>query len=168
MSVKSANDAFTPKEMKDSGVFTAQHAMFVIDRHFDAPLERVYQAFADEQAKSLWFGGSDAWTLVERAFDFRVGGRELLVGKWKSGMITKFDATYHDIIPNKRIVYAYDMFVDKKHLSVSLASIEFAADGKRTRMKLTEQGAFLDGYDDSGSRERGTNELMNRLGASLV
>ncbi len=32
---------------------------------------------------------------------------------------------------------------------------------------MTEQGAFLDGYDDNGSRERGSSELMGKLGACL-
>jgi hypothetical protein len=32
---------------------------------------------------------------------------------------------------------------------------------------VSEQGAFLDGYDDAGSRERGTGFLLDRLGASL-
>jgi hypothetical protein len=32
---------------------------------------------------------------------------------------------------------------------------------------VTEQGAFLDGYDDAGSRERGTGFLLDSLGASL-
>jgi activator of Hsp90 ATPase-like protein len=36
-----------------------------------------------------------------------------------------------------------------------------------TRLKLTEQGAFLDGYDDAGSRERGTGSLMDALEKSL-
>ena len=33
---------------------------------------------------------------------------------------------------------------------------------------VTEQGAFLDGYDDAGSREQGTGLLLDALGASLV
>jgi hypothetical protein len=32
---------------------------------------------------------------------------------------------------------------------------------------MTEQGAFLDGYDDAGSRERGTQFLLDALGRSL-
>ena len=35
-------------------------------------------------------------------------------------------------------------------------------------LTITEHGAFLDGYDDSGSREHGTGFLLDRLGASLV
>ena len=37
----------------------------------------------------------------------------------------------------------------------------------RATLEVTEQGAFLDGYDDAGSRERGTGFLLDRLGASL-
>jgi hypothetical protein len=32
---------------------------------------------------------------------------------------------------------------------------------------MTEQGAFLDGYDDAGSREQGSNFLLDSLGKSL-
>jgi hypothetical protein len=37
-----------------------------------------------------------------------------------------------------------------------------------TRLRVTEQGAFLDGYDDAGSREHGTGLLLDRLGASTT
>jgi hypothetical protein len=37
----------------------------------------------------------------------------------------------------------------------------------RTTLKVTEQGAFLDGYDGAGSREHGAGFLLDRLGASL-
>ena len=100
--------------------------------------------------------------------DFRVGGRELLRGKWTDGRETTFDAVYHDIIPDQRILYSYNMFVDTRKLSVSLATIEIrAAAGGGTHLKVSEQGAFLDGYDDAGSRERGTGDLLDALGASL-
>jgi hypothetical protein len=37
----------------------------------------------------------------------------------------------------------------------------------RTTLKVTEQGAFLDGYDDPGSCEHGTGFPLDGLGASL-
>jgi uncharacterized protein YndB with AHSA1/START domain len=103
--------------------------------------------------------------------DFRVGGRERARGRWTSGVVTDFQAHYLDIVPQRRIVYAYNMHVDEKKISVSLATIELEgiAVGSKagTRMKVTEQGAFLDGYDDAGSRERGTGSLMDALEKSL-
>jgi hypothetical protein len=38
----------------------------------------------------------------------------------------------------------------------------------RTKLKICEQGAFLDGYDDGGSHERGTRGLLDQLGVSLT
>ncbi|MFL5236802.1 MAG: SRPBCC domain-containing protein, partial [Rhizomicrobium sp.] len=110
---------------------------------------------------------SDTWSLENRAFDFRVGGSETLTGKWKSGMVSRFDAHYHDIVPDERIIYSYTMHVDGKKVSVSLATIEFKKGGADTLLVLNEQGAFLDGYDDSGSRERGTVGLIDKLEAAL-
>jgi hypothetical protein len=50
---------------------------------------------------------------------------------------------------------------------VSQAAIELVPDNGGTKFTLTEYGDYLDGYDDAGSRERGTNHLMDALGRSL-
>jgi hypothetical protein len=50
---------------------------------------------------------------------------------------------------------------------VSLATLQLKAAGGKTTLMVTEQGAFLDGYDDAGSREHGTSHLLDALGASL-
>ena len=39
--------------------------------------------------------------------------------------------------------------------------------GAGTHLIMNEQGAFLDGYDDAGSRERGSQEIMDKLSAYL-
>jgi hypothetical protein len=59
------------------------------------------------------------------------------------------------------------MHVDDKRISVSVATIELTADGKRTRLKLTEQGAYLDGLDNGDKRREGTEGLLDALGESL-
>ena len=143
------------------------HASFTLERHYDAQVALLYKAFSDEKAKSRWFGGGAEWDLQSREFDFRVGGKEHLSGKWKSGMVSTFDAIYRDIVPEQRIVYCYDMHIDGKHISVSLATLLFATDGAGSKLTITEQGAFLDGYDDAGSREKGTRGLMERIADSL-
>ena len=50
---------------------------------------------------------------------------------------------------------------------MSLATMQLKAEGRKTTLMVTEQGAFLDGYDDAGSREQGTGHLLDALGASL-
>ncbi len=144
------------------------HDTFHLERIYEAPPARIWKAFTDETAKARWFSGpSEQWELLERRMDVRAGGRERLKGRWKSGMVSTFDAIYHDVIPNERLVYSYEMHVDEKKISVSLATVELRKEGAKTKLMLTEQGAFLDGYDDAGSREHGTGFLLERLGASL-
>ena len=142
--------------------------IFTIKRLLKASPERVYAAWSTAEGKMRWFKApAGEWEQVERKFDFRVGGREHLVGRWQNGMISEFDCTYRDIVPNRRIVYVYDLTVSGKKISVSLATIDFSPEGEGTRMVLTEQGAFLDGYEDAGAREKGTNALMDALEASF-
>jgi len=144
------------------------HSTFVIERVYEAPPARVWQAWSEDEAKQKWFGGdAEAWTSLERAMDFRVGGREKAVGRWKSGTVSAFDALYWDIIPEERIVYTYEMHIDGAKISVSLATVELRPEGDGTRLKVTESGAFLDGYDDAGSREHGTGWLLDKLGETL-
>jgi len=144
------------------------HGTFRIERELPHAPARVFAAWADPAAKAKWFAGaSDQYRVVVREMDFRVGGRERAKAHWHSGRITDFQAQYLDIVPSKRIVYCYDMFANEKKLSVSLATIQVAAKGKGTLLIVTEQGAFLDGYDDAGSRERGTGALMDALVRSL-
>jgi uncharacterized protein YndB with AHSA1/START domain len=139
-----------------------------LERTYDAPAARVWKALTDEAAKQKWFAGTlGEWDLLERHMDVRSGGRERLKGRWKSGVVTTFDAAYHDVIPNERLVYTYEMHLDEKKISVSLATVQLRAEGGKTTLKVTEQGAFLDGYDDAGSREQGTAHLLDALGASL-
>jgi uncharacterized protein YndB with AHSA1/START domain len=105
--------------------------------------------------------------VIERVMDVRSGGRERVSGKWDSGVISTFDATYHDVIANERIVYSYVMHLNERKISASLATFELKPEGTGTRLVLTEHGAFLDGYDDAGSRERGSVFLLEAIGKSL-
>ncbi len=153
----------------ETGIRSVAHAIFHLKRSYDAPVARVWRALTDIEAKAKWFPlVPGKWELLERQMDVRVGGRERLKGRWESGMVSTFDAIYHDVIPHERLVYAYDLYLDDKKISISLATLELKADGSKTVLLVTEQGAFLDGYDDAGSREHGTGLLLDALGASLA
>jgi uncharacterized protein YndB with AHSA1/START domain len=146
---------------------TVVHSTFRIERTYDASPERVYQAFSQQESKQKWFSGPDDWAAGKREFDFRVGGREVLSGGPKNGPQHTFEARYFDIVPNQRIVYAYDMYVGDRKLSVSLATIELQPHGQGTRLIMTEQGAYLDGVEDGSQREAGTKQLLEQLDRSL-
>lgn len=143
------------------------HAMFCIERTYPVSQAQVFKALTDPAAKAKWFVGGDGYTLIARDMDVRPGGREHAKGRLNSGVVSTFDAVYHDVVEDERIVYSYQMHLDARKISVSLATLELKTAGAGTQLVMTEQGAFLDGYDDNGSREHGSNFLLDALGASL-
>lgn len=147
---------------------STQHETFVIERTYNYPPERVYAAWADQGSKARWFVGPDNWQKSNHQLDFRVGGKESVSGGAPGGPVHYYNATYQDIVPNERIVSTYDMLMDDKRISVSVATVEFRPAGNGTTLVLTEQGVFLDGYDNAGQREHGTRELLNNLDAYLA
>ncbi len=147
------------------------HNVFTVRRRLSFAPATVFAAWASPEAKARWFAGGGGWTEKLREMDFRVGGRERVIGQWsvEGGRhgTSDFQAIYHDIVPGERIVYSYDMFVGETKLSVSLATIEFQPDGAQgTQLVLTEQGAFFD-EKDPPMREHGTRYLMDQLTAAV-
>ena len=155
-------------ELRYTGVcMPIVHNTFGLERSYSFSAERVFAAWATIEGKAKWFSGPLPWQLVKRDFDFRVGGAELLHGRYPGDHDTVFAARYHHIEPGRFIVYDYDMSVDGIRISSSLVTIELAAAGAQTRMLVTEQGVFFDGLQSAGSREKGTAQLIEKLGASL-
>jgi uncharacterized protein YndB with AHSA1/START domain len=147
-------------EIKERSV---THATFAVERTYDASPARVYAAWADPEAKARWFG-NDA---DEYELDFQIGGRELNRGTMAGNTYT-YEARYRDIVPDERLVYAYEMYLDEARISVSLSTVELKPDGDGTRLTYTEQGAFLDGLDSAEQRQQGTGGLLDALGEELA
>lgn len=142
------------------------YGTFSLSRTLAAEPAKVFNAFADEQAKLKWFGSPSAKN-GEHSMDFREGGSEMASGEFHGGTRHRFDAHYYDIVPNERIVYTYEMHMNGERISVSLATIEIRPNGAGSQLTLTESGAYLDGFDNPDQRQRGTEDLMDALEKSL-
>ena len=99
--------------------------------------------------------------------DFRVGGHEHFGGLTPEGSSYRYDATYYDIVPDRRIVYCYEMYAGDDRMSVSVATVDIGPDATGTKLTYTEQGVFLDGIDKPEAREEGTAWLLDNLGKYL-
>jgi uncharacterized protein YndB with AHSA1/START domain len=146
---------------------STKHHTFVIQRDLNYSPQQVFAAWASPEAKANWFVGPTGWKAQVRELEFKVGGRERLVGQRPDGGVSKFHARYHEIRPNERIVYVYDMYTGNTQTSVSLVTIELTASKAGTHLVITEQGVFLDGHDDPRMREHGTNILIDQMERSL-
>ena len=147
---------------------TVAHATFVVERTFDAPIDRVWDAFAVPEQHAQWVGSEENFTETEAHEDFRVGGQSVQDGQWHGGPTSRYVATYTDIVERERIVSTYDMWVGGEHLSTSVTSTEFAAVDGGTRVTYTEHGVFLDGKDDGSQREAGFRGILETLATYLA
>lgn len=141
---------------------TTTHATFVIERDLAHPPAKVFAAYADPKKKAKWFGGPPEWN-GEHTLDFRVGGKEISKGGPPGGVVHKMSGEYWDIVENERIVMSYDLHLDATRISVSLGTTEIKPNGSGSKLIYTEQGVYLDGYDDAGQREEGTRQLLGQL-----
>ena len=145
---------------------SAVHATFALERVYPRSPGTVFAAWADRRAKCRWFSGT-AEPAADYVLEFRVGGREAIGGGPEGGAHYDYAATYHEIVPGERIVYANSMHADGVLVSVSVTSVEFHPEGDGTRLVLTEHGIYLDGGDDPKGRERGIAGQLDSLGKVL-
>ena len=148
------------------------HRTFSVERTYPVPPPRVFAAFADPQTKRRWFVEGEGWEVDEFTLDFRVGGFERSRFRFAGRAATpsppmRNDTVYLDIVPDERIVFAYTLTTDGICISAALATVEPNAAGGGTRLRLTEQAAFLHGTDASVSRQRGWGALLDALRETL-
>jgi uncharacterized protein YndB with AHSA1/START domain len=144
------------------------HDSFTIERSYPVAPEKVFAAWTTIDAKKQWFGNEEGIEPVgEQTLDFRVGGREHFSAK-AEGHMFDFAATYCDIVQDERIVWTYDMLMDGRRISVSLATVEIAGEPGGAKLVMTEQGAFLDGLDTNEQRREGTEQFLDNLATFLA
>jgi uncharacterized protein YndB with AHSA1/START domain len=149
------------------------HTTFVIERSYPTTPERVFAAFSDPTKKRRWFAAGESSEVEEFEMDFRVGGNERTLRRFKEGtpfkgMALTNHTNYQDIVLNRRVVFAYTMTLGDNRISASLATVEFLPTDKGTALLFTEQGAFFAGADGPQIREDGWRKLLDQLAKEIT
>jgi uncharacterized protein YndB with AHSA1/START domain len=150
----------------------AVHSTFVLERNYPQAPERVFAAFAQPERKRLWYAEGDH-EIQEFEMDFRAGGSERFGYRFKeghpiAGSEIANEGTYHQIVPNERIVMTARMSLNGKPILVQLLTIEFVGKGKGTDLVLTNQGTYLDWEGGPQMIEAGWRGLIDRLQTYLA
>ena len=143
------------------------HETIVFERHFEAPVDRVFAAFADPGARIIWGVTSDTAVLIYNAANFTVGG----VDSFRCGSRT--DPKYHGetryikITPGVCIVSTETVDADGDRLSASLNTLQLIINGATTKVSLTIQLVAFGGRDMIEGTKFGHNAALNNLGQWL-
>jgi uncharacterized protein YndB with AHSA1/START domain len=149
------------------------HNTFVIERSYPKLPERVFAAFADATKKRHWYAEGASHDVEQFEMEFRVGGAERLRYRFKEGTPFKGleianEGSYHDIVPNRRIVMSYAMTFGAARISVTLVTLEFLPTPSGTDLICTHQGAFFEGSDGPQIREAGWRTQFEKLAGVLA
>jgi uncharacterized protein YndB with AHSA1/START domain len=139
----------------------------VTERVFDAPRDRVFQAFTDPELIPQWWGPRNVSTKVDK-MDVRVGGDWRFVCDSPDGP-TAFRGTYREITPPELVEQTFEWEGMPGHVGVERAEFEDLGDG---RTKVTTHSLFhtteeRDGMLASGM-EGGLSESYERLDELLA
>ncbi len=139
------------------------HSTFTLERHYPAPIERVFAAWATPAARKRWMAQG-----AEHSQDFVVGGLEIVKGFDAEGRALTHQARYAEILPHERILSTSTLHAEDQLSTVSVTSVEFEADGDSTRIVLTEHGMYLPGQEQPEWREQGTAQQLDILAAEFA
>src|SRR5690606_12894395 len=127
------------------------HQSFTIERCYSTSAERVFEAFSDPAKKRRWFAEGEGFVIDSYSLDFQLGGFERTRFRFGDGPSMTNDCVYLDIVPDRRVVFAYSMTIGGAPLSSSLSTIELLENGDGTLLRMTEHTAYLDGNDGSAA-----------------
>jgi uncharacterized protein YndB with AHSA1/START domain len=144
------------------------HGNFTIERHYPVAAERVFAAFSDSKTKARWFSGDDSFKMLQFDVDCRTDGRDVYRFTVNNGPEIRNDTQYHEVQPNRRLVFSYKMGIGGALLSASLVTLTLTPDAKGTLMTYTEQGAYFDNSDWISGREHGTRWVLEKLATVLA
>ncbi len=152
--------------MTEATITTPTEREIRIERVFDAPIARVWQAFTDPALIAQWWGRGNKLE-IER-MEVERGGHWRFVEQGPDGS-HGFEGRYREVTPMERVVQTFEWDGMPGHVAVETAEFTDLGDG---RTKLTTTSLFhtaeeRDGMLNSGM-EIGVNESFAVLDKLLA
>jgi uncharacterized protein YndB with AHSA1/START domain len=144
------------------------HDTIVLERTYDAPISKVFAAFADPKARAQWGPPSDTAVIIYDTAEFKAGGIDSFRCGTQADPKYFGEARYLLIQPEQCIVYSETIDADGARLSASLNTIEFTPLGNKTALKLTVHVAAFAGRDMVEGTRFGHTAALNGLSKYLT
>lgn len=119
---------------------TARPAV-VVTRRFDAPAERVFDAWLDPAAAGRWLFATPEGKMLRVEINARVAGKFVIVEQRADGPVEHI-GTYREIDRPRRIVF--DFSVPKYSSESTRVTVEIVPRGPACELTLTHEGVLPD------------------------
>ncbi|MEJ6023348.1 SRPBCC family protein [Ramlibacter sp. PS4R-6] len=143
---------------------TQDKPVLEITRRYDAPPERVWQAWTDAQALTRWFGPGGTDSVTQADLDVRPGGRYTIAFRTPDGEEHRVSGVYEQVAAPRLLsfTWAWQSTPDR----VSFVQVELVPDGGGTRMHFRHDRFFDRSARDN--HERGWTATLAKLDALMA
>jgi uncharacterized protein YndB with AHSA1/START domain len=155
-------DYFWPK--KKAAASAGERVTVRVSRRFEAPPERVFDAWLDPRSAGQWLFATPEGEMVRVEIDPRVGGRFVFVDR-RAGEDVEHTGEYQEIDRPRRLAFSF--VVPKFSTEPSRIQIDFApaASGSgATLLTIVHEGVFA---EFAGRTEEGWNAILQGLAPRL-
>ncbi|MGI9494146.1 MAG: SRPBCC family protein [Geminicoccaceae bacterium] len=107
-------------------------------RHFEAPRERVFRAFADPQQLVKWWG-PEGMHVVDHDIDVRVGGAWRTTIRNQAGDDHTMSGVYREISAPHRLAFTWAWEREGERGHETIVTIDLAEDGDGTELNFVQE-----------------------------
>jgi uncharacterized protein YndB with AHSA1/START domain len=122
----------------------AQETVLRLSRRFEAPRERVFEAWTSPAVLREWWHAGPDWETPEAEVDLRPGGSyRLAMRDSESGQTHTLVGEYREVQPPERLVYTWTWESNPEEMqgsAGSLVTVEFSDEGGATNVEITHTG----------------------------
>ncbi len=137
----------------------------LIERTFQAPAERVFDAWTSEEVMRRWFHGEHAWETPVAEVDLRLGGNVRVVMRDpEKGVEHGGGGHYTEIDPPHRLAFTWVWDNDEESRE-TLMELDFEEVDGATTVRLTHSN--LRDRESVVSHEGGWSNALDNLGRAL-
>jgi uncharacterized protein YndB with AHSA1/START domain len=123
---------------------TQEAVVLRLSRRFNAPRERVFEAWTNEDVLRKWWAAQPSWDTPVAEVDARPGGSyKLAMRDPESGETHTLVGEYREVTPPERLVYTWTWESNVDAMSGSentLVEVDFREDGDATEVVVTHSG----------------------------
>ncbi len=138
---------------------TRDKPTLVLERRYPVAPQKVWNAWTDPQALSVWFGPGEPNSVTLAQTDVRVGGRFRLVFSTPDGEEHDVSGRYVEVAVARRLVFTWAWRSTPER--ESLVSIDFVPDANGTLMNFRHEQFFDQAARDG--HERGWTTTLEKL-----